>query len=499
MKFKTSIGDGAFLGLMVFCLLTLAMYIYWVVSAVWWPAVALSAVLIVVIVPIYFGTKYVLTRDRLNIYCGVFCRTVPYRNIISVTDANCITPAYAMSHKRICLRYLDGDNIKVTYISPTNRDAFRDALNTAMQKSIATLKSQGDTNNIEAIEAVEAIKVRLAQEHEISRAEERALAQQEDEQKNKAKEDLAREIKKLDAIIDGNLAPESVVLSQEQENIIASRRAAERKLLAKVRKLKHKKDKAEAKQLLIQKQEEEFAREFDARETARAAQKAAKEEKPKLTADQKFAENERKKAEKFKQKEEKRKQKAEKQALAKQQEDFESESVLIEPQEEKQKPQIEKIKSKNKDKINTAKPKKQKNKPATPISQDANEASTEEQQAVEKDAADAKAKKSAEAEAKKLQKEQRVNDKKAAKEQKATARQAEKEQKINDKQSTKAQRATDKKAEKEQRASNKKFEKEVKAEAKKLKKEAAAEAKAEKKSSAEQLAKKAAKSQKNDQ
>ncbi len=403
MKFKTSIGDGAFLGLLVYCLLTLAMYIFWVVSTTWWPAIALTAVLFVVILPTYFGTKYVLERDSLNIYCGIFCRSIPYRNIISVTDANCITPAYALNHKRICLRYLDGENIKTTFISPTNRDAFRDALNTSMQKSIASLKSQGDPTNIEVIEAVQAAKEKLAAEHEVTRAEERALLAKEDAEKDLAKENLAKEIKKLDEIIDGNIAPESVVLSQEQENIIASRRAAERKLLAKVRRLKNKKDKEAARQLLRDKRKAEAEKAMNSENIV--WEKPAKVKEPKKTADEKFADKERAKADKIKSKQEKQKQKIEKKALAAEQESFEEQEVFVEPKEKKQKPQIEKVKSASKDKINNAKPKKDKAQKA--------EKKSAEKQPKEK--------------APKLTKEQKASSKKFDKEVKAEAKKLKKE------------------------------------------------------------------------
>lgn len=256
MKFKSSIGDGAFLGLVVYSLLTLAMFIFWVVSGLWWPAIALTAVLFIVILPIYFGTSYTLNRDELEVCCGVVVKVIPYRMIISATDADCVSPSFALSHKRICLRYLDGEDIKMLYLSPMDRNVFRDALNNAMQKSVATLKSRGDLANIEAIEEA---KGRLAKEHERTRAEERAIEIAEAEAKEKANEDLAREIKKLDDIIDGNIEPEDVVLSQEQEDKLYARRKAEKKLLAKVRKLKDKKDKETARQLLIDKYNNEVA------------------------------------------------------------------------------------------------------------------------------------------------------------------------------------------------------------------------------------------------
>ena len=250
MKFKSSIGDGAFLGLVVYSLFTLAMFIFWVVSGVWWPAIVLTAIMCVVILPIYFGTSYSLERDELRICCGPFEKTIQYRSIVSATDADGLGLGFALSHKRICIRYLVGENVKMTYISPVDRNVFRDNLNTSMQKSIATLKSRG---NLESIEKIEAAKERLASEHSRTRAEERAIELAQQQEKERAQMDIAREIKKLDDIIEGNLDPEEVVLSQKQEDTLYASRQAERKLLAKVRKLKAKKDKEEAKILLAEK------------------------------------------------------------------------------------------------------------------------------------------------------------------------------------------------------------------------------------------------------
>lgn len=356
MKFKTSIGDGAFFGLVIYCVLTLAMYIFWVVSAIWWPAIVLTAVLFVVILPIYFGTNYVLGRDSLTISCGIAQRNIPYRNIISVTDANCFTPAFALSHKRICLRYLEGDDIKSTYISPTSRDGFRDALNKSMQNALASLKSRGDTTNIEVIEEVEAVKERLAREHELTRAEERAIADKEDETKELMRENLAKEIKKLDDIIDGNIDPSSVVLSQAQEDYIASRRAVERKLYARVLKLKRKKDKADARNALREERRLEQERAMSSANVVFS--KPEKVKAPKKTADEKFADKERAKADKFNAQQEHKKQKIEKKALAEAQREFEQAAVFVEKKEKKQKPEIEKVKATNQSKINTAKRKK---------------------------------------------------------------------------------------------------------------------------------------------
>ena len=240
MKFKSKIGDGAFIGLVVYTILTLAMFIFWVMTTIWWPAIVLTAILVFVLLPIYFGTGYEIGRDSLKIYCGILGKNIPYNTIISATDAEGLTPSFALSHKRICIRYLDGEDIKTTFISPANRTQFRDVLNNAISNSVVNVNTAQTPEEKEALKIVEEAKAKLATERTLSRAEERAIEAEKEEENARIQAEMAKEIKKLDDIIAGNVKAEDVVLSKEQEDVLAKRKKAEAKLLAKIRKAKEK-------------------------------------------------------------------------------------------------------------------------------------------------------------------------------------------------------------------------------------------------------------------
>ncbi len=227
MKIKSKIGDGLFIGLVVFTILTLAMYVLWVVTSIWWPAITLTAILLIVIVPIYFATYYELTRTELRIYCGIFGKAVPYRAIISMTDAESIAPAFCLSHQRILIRYMENDEIKSVYVSPANREQFRELVNAEINKATEIYKDIPKTSMDKAIEKARAGKITM------TRPELRAVQTEQENAAQESEQILNHELKKLDNVIGGNVSRE---VTPEQ------RKKAEQKLLAKIRKLKVKKD-----------------------------------------------------------------------------------------------------------------------------------------------------------------------------------------------------------------------------------------------------------------
>lgn len=227
MKIKSKIGDGFFIGLVVFTILTLAMYVYWVISTVWWPAITLTAILLIVIAPIYFATYYELTRTELRIYSGVLGKTIPYRSIISMTDADSIAPAFCLSSRRILIRYMEGDEIKTVYVSPANREQFRDLINAEISKSAAFYEDAPKT----ALDKAVAKARKQVLEPTAPELRAAKIAEIEENERNQAVVD--KELKNLDNVINKNV---STVTFEK-------RKAAENKLLAKVRKLKSREDK----------------------------------------------------------------------------------------------------------------------------------------------------------------------------------------------------------------------------------------------------------------
>ena len=238
MKIKSKIGDGLFLGLVVYSILTLAMYVVWVVTGVWWPAVVLSAILLIAIVPFYFGTYYELTRNELRLYSGIFGKAIPYHAIISMTDADSISPGFCLSHQRILIRYMENDVICSTYVSPANRDQFRDLVNAEMSRAVEVYKNVPKSSMAKAVAAARKQKV------EPTRAEMKASKIAAEEQKSVALQELNHELKHLDDVIG-----KTVTLEQ--------RKRAEQKLLNKVRKLKQKQEERERAQEYLQNRERE--------------------------------------------------------------------------------------------------------------------------------------------------------------------------------------------------------------------------------------------------
>ncbi len=224
MKFNSKISDYAFIGLMVLAVLCMAMFIVWVVTGIWWPAVLLSAVLIFGVAPIYFHTYYVLDKDELFIYSSILGKKILYSQILSATDEDNFRPSFALSSKRICIRYYEDDVIKQTYISPVNREQFRLALNDAIAKSVVKASKVSE----EELAEVEATKEKLAKGRKSSKSSA-------DVAKNTKKVD---DQKVLDDIIAGKINVADVVLSKEQEDLLDKMLKEQRKLLKKEEKAK---------------------------------------------------------------------------------------------------------------------------------------------------------------------------------------------------------------------------------------------------------------------
>lgn len=271
MKIKSKIGDGMFIGLVVFAILTLAMYVVWVITSVWWPAITLSAIMLVVIAPIYFATYYEITRTELRIYCGLVGKTIPYRSIISMTDAESIAPAMCLSSRRILIRYMENEEIKSAFVSPANREQFRDLMNAEISKSTEIYRDVPKTTLDKAVEKARKSQIPM------SRPEERAARIANEEQLAQDKKNVNQELKRLDDVIEENATHAS------GEAPYAQRKKAENKLLAKIRKLKDKKERTAKKDeaaKLKEQQAAEKAAKKQAKEQAKAPVPAKKTNEP---------------------------------------------------------------------------------------------------------------------------------------------------------------------------------------------------------------------------
>lgn len=244
MKIKSKIGDGAFISLVVFAILTLAMYVVWVISSIWWPAVALTAVLLLIIAPIYFGTYYEFTRSELRVYSGILGKSIPYRSIISMTDADSLAPAFCLSSRRILIRYMENEKIKSTYVSPANREQFRDLLNAEISKSTEIYREIPKTTMDMAVEKArnEQVPFTPSQERAINTTEEKELT----EQLNLVKKAQKAEMKQQKA--------EAKALAKEQKLKQKEERAQQK---AELKKAKAEKKQQKAEKLPPAKKEDE--------------------------------------------------------------------------------------------------------------------------------------------------------------------------------------------------------------------------------------------------
>ena len=212
------------------------MYVAWVLTGVWWPAVALTLIVLVMCL-IYFNTFYELLPDGILLSCGLLSKAVPYRAIISVTDADSISPSYCLSSKRVMIRYIEGDEIKYTYASPANRAQFRELLNKAMTKYAETLKKEAKTELDIAVS--KAKKENIAQ----TKAEERAAVNIENQLKAETQEKMEKPKlgERVGKIVNKN---DDKILTREQQQKMKE----EKKLLARLRKQKEKETKIALKQ-----------------------------------------------------------------------------------------------------------------------------------------------------------------------------------------------------------------------------------------------------------
>ncbi len=243
MKFKSKIGDGLFISLVVFSVITLSMFVLWVITGVWWPAITLTAILLIIIAPIYFCTYYEITRNELRVYSGILGKSIEYRNIISMTDAESVRPSFALSHKRIMIRYMENEKIKSIYVSPANREQFRDVVTAEISKSTEIYKKAPKNAQTKAIEKArkEHLENPTLDKSEL-RAQTHSLAQQEEYQRKAFNKELGN----LDNVINANVADKSNIQSIKTTSV-EQRKKAEQKLLAKIRKLKEKQTRKEAK------------------------------------------------------------------------------------------------------------------------------------------------------------------------------------------------------------------------------------------------------------
>ena len=138
MKIPSKIGDGTLITLLLIILLTMFYSIIWLMTSIWFPTIILLSILTIVLLPICFGTNYLIKDDALYINCGIFLINykIDYAKIISMTDTDNFQISPALSHHKICIRYIQNENIKSILVSPKDRDAFKKQIHLQIDKTM---------------------------------------------------------------------------------------------------------------------------------------------------------------------------------------------------------------------------------------------------------------------------------------------------------------------------------------------------------------------------
>jgi len=116
------------------------MFVFFAVTKIWWPAVVM-VVVVVSLCLIYFNTFYELLPEGIMLSCGFVARAISYSAIISMTDEVSKKVSFCLCKERVLIKYMDGDEIKYTYASPSNREQFRELVNREIAKYTESLKS----------------------------------------------------------------------------------------------------------------------------------------------------------------------------------------------------------------------------------------------------------------------------------------------------------------------------------------------------------------------
>ena len=237
MKIRSSVSFGLFVGAICLVVLMLAAYVFWAITQIWWPAILLT-ILVIVVCLVYFNTFYELLPEGIMLSCGFVAKAVPYKSIVSMTDEDTSVPSFCLSSKRVLIKYMEDDQMKYTYASPANREQFRELVNKEINQFTQKIKSDAKDGRPSALaqertaRQVRSVKVGVIENNRLKSKDDELVIV-----KGEAKPEFD---KKYDTLFDKSgkkVAKESKL-----------KEAEEKKLLAKLRKEKRKETKLAAKQ-----------------------------------------------------------------------------------------------------------------------------------------------------------------------------------------------------------------------------------------------------------
>lgn len=194
MKIQSKIGSGMLILTIFVLLCTLATFLVWAIWGNYVPTIIFACISLFFVLPIYLNTSYEIRNGYLYINFGWFLMhyAIPCYDIISMTDAQSICLAPALSGERLRIKYVKNGKIKSIYVSPANKDLFRTLVQEEIQnnfKKAQVSHEQIDTNTLEAVLSKE-------QKAQAKMDVEEMLAQQKQQQRD-IKEN-SREIRRIE-------------------------------------------------------------------------------------------------------------------------------------------------------------------------------------------------------------------------------------------------------------------------------------------------------------
>lgn len=125
-KYSSKIGVLTFLMFILACLITMASLMVWIITGIWAFSLVMGLVLVVLVIPAFFGTNYSLTEEAIVVNCGIFAvnKRINYKDIIAISPTINNVLAPSLNSERVMVAYMKNNQLKRTYLSPCAFDRF---------------------------------------------------------------------------------------------------------------------------------------------------------------------------------------------------------------------------------------------------------------------------------------------------------------------------------------------------------------------------------------
>ncbi len=130
IKFTSKIGTVTFLFFAFMISLDICMAMIWGVFGTWIPFAVVSAINLIFVLPVFFGTYYYLDEDNLRITCLWFCinKKIAYEDIVVAVPKQKMGLFPALSSDGIEIVFLKNGKTKQTFVSPAMFETFLNQL-----------------------------------------------------------------------------------------------------------------------------------------------------------------------------------------------------------------------------------------------------------------------------------------------------------------------------------------------------------------------------------